>query len=196
MDIRNKIVVRTGALFENLGASALVVNAACKGSVTANELAFYGVDGGKLKMIKVSDVAVADVANALIKISSNGRNLFICRQGDNEPYNKPDITDGGYVNPALNAMMKPLNHFVRLADAVILTDVTKMIADSDSQTVIGDFAAGKKIVVRDYTGGTEAHNLIVKVVAAEDATAGDIFVGLIETVDTSDAAYPVVQIVC
>ena len=104
MNIKNKIVVRRGVSFEDPRSSALSLNAYTKETIYAEELAFLTTGAATDTVLKaekfIKEYANEGAADTALKESGITRNLYICYQGAEEPYNMPDVTAPGVTDPS------------------------------------------------------------------------------------------------
>jgi len=203
MNINNKIEIHRGVYFPRPEASALSLNWKPGHTTYANEFTFintkssgtpseYSVGAMEpLKLINDTNVvATADIPAIFSTIESG--NLYITYQGAEEPYNKPDLTDGVAV-AQLDRLMVPENLYVRLRDAAITFDATRLIADLMGGTAITAADIGKSLVV--IQAATTPFAVTVATSAAP--AAGDHIVGIITGVDTTSVTgSTLVTLVC
>ena len=127
MNINNKIAVHRGVYFPRPEASAFSINWVPGHTTYANEWAFMASNAGGTAVV-MEPITQMDLTPTLSSevLAMQAGNIYICYQGAEEPYNKPDLT-GGLAAP-LDSLMVPENLYIRLRDAMITFDATKLMA--------------------------------------------------------------------
>lgn len=196
MNINNKIVIRRGVKFEDPGASALSFNAFTIGDVFAQEFVFLKKQTAGDIELSAANVLAATGGDDVIKLIKNTtRNLAICYQGAEEPYNQPNVSASLTIPAAMQDLLKPASLFVRASDAIIMFDPTKLIEKSvaNGSTIgISAFVVGEVLILESVTGSVRA----AVVGPTTVLTATQVAIGLINKVDTTNPNFPMVEVIC